>query len=117
MVLLLCISFAFIMIAPAQFQHEQTAINNVQTFANNVQSNNANLTVSTPIYSGTVSFPNPFTLFSGFATMFGSLMMLPLDVVGSLAELPGTIRTFLLAIFTALLILAGVSWFKGQEQI
>jgi hypothetical protein len=115
--LFICIVFGFLMVAPASKLTNNNVIANVQTFTNTVSNNSIENNVNIPVFVGTISFPNPFTLFNNFAKMFASLVTLPFDVLGSLTVLPDTVRIFLIAIFTLILALAAVSWFKGQESI
>lgn len=65
---------------------------------------------------GTLLFPNPYTIFLGWAVTFYGVSQFIGDMI-NLMGLPQQLTTFIIAILNAAFIIALVSWLKGGGEL
>lgn len=115
LMLMLCIAFVFVMIPVGQTSVAANQINETQTSITSLKdtTNDTNMVV----IFGVSLFPNPFSIFNAFFKSVISFFGMPSAIFGSLGDLPPQVTGWLGMIFTVLIILFLISWYKGQQQI
>lgn len=114
--LLLCISFAlFITFPNPQISGSDSALNTftkINNVTNQIASSNIIIPDNVPAL-GSQSFPNPFSLFGGIASLIISFASIVTDTFKSLA-IPYPFNLFLITTLSILMIITGYTWWKGN---
>lgn len=76
---------------------------------------NSSVSINTGALFGTISFPNPFSIFWNFFNLLLSLLFAPLVIVNA-TDLPDIIKVGLNTLLIGLGMFMAYTWYKGQSS-